>query len=125
MIETPNIPIRIVSSANLVEHWAKKYKREHEQREILGIYIRPLLDKISLPVKITLIRIAPRALDDDNLAYSLKSHRDHICHLIRPGLAPGRADGDRLIQVKYMQNKGKPKEYALKIIFEPIEDNND
>jgi hypothetical protein len=114
------IPIRIISSANLVEHWSKKYKREHDQRQTIGLYLRPILDQIALPIKITLIRIAPRQLDDDNLAYSLKSHRDEICNLIRPGLAPGRADGDRQIMVKYMQKKGNPKEYALRIIFEPL-----
>lgn len=120
MIESPFIPIRIVSSANLVEHWAKKYKREHEQRELIGLYLRPILDQITLPVKITLIRVAPRALDDDNLPYSLKSHRDCICDLIRPGMAPGRADGDSLVKCCYKQEKGKPKEYGLKIIFEPL-----
>ena len=93
---------------------------------IIQNWITPLLSQITLPVKMTLIRIAPRALDDDNLAYGLKSHRDCICDLIRPGMAPGRADGDSLVKVKYMQNKGKPKEYALKIIFEPLnKDEND
>lgn len=122
LLESDKIPIRIVSSANLKEHWAKKYKRERSQRDTIRIYLTPILDKISLPVKITLTRIGPRKLDDDNLSYSLKSHRDHICCLLRPGLAPGRGDGDDLIKFDYKQNKGEPKEYALQITFETKEE---
>jgi len=125
MLHTDKIPIRIVSSANLKEHWAKKYAREKKQKETIGLFVKPLLDKISLPVNITLRRIAPRALDDDNLSYSLKAHRDYICSLIIPGLAPGRADGNGVIKIVYEQEKGLPKEYALVIAFEPMENKND
>ena len=117
-LTTEKIPIRIISSANLVEHWSKKYKREKEQKFLISQEMLKHLDKISLPVTLTFVRIAPRMLDDDNLQYSLKSHRDLLSSLLIPGLAPGRADGDSRLEFKYEQEKGDPKEYALKIIFE-------
>lgn len=115
------VPIRIVSSANLKEHWAKKRKREKKQKIILGLLLKPIIKNITLPVTITFTRIAPRALDIDNYQYSLKSHKDYIADLLIPGLAPGRADGDERLTFVYMQETGKPREYALKITFETKE----
>ena len=107
------LPIRIVSEANLREHWSKKSSRHKKQ----GLIIRNALHshRIALPCVVTLTRVAPRQLDEDNLMTALKYARDTVADIIIPGLAKGRADGDSRIEWRYGQEKGKPKYYALKI----------
>lgn len=73
-----------------------------------------------LPVKITLIRIAPRSIDDDNLQFAMKEFRDFIADALIPGLPMGRADGDERLIWKYQQKKDEPKKYAIKIIIESV-----
>lgn len=108
------LQIRIASSANLAEHHFVKRKREKPQLFKILLALKP--QTITLPCCIVLTRIAPRELDDDdNLRYAFKSHKDKIADILIPGLAPGRADGDKRLQWKYAQEKGKPKEYAMKI----------
>lgn len=60
-------------------------------------------------------RIAPRKLDDDNLPVSMKWIRDEIANMLIPGKALGQADSDHGIKWTYAQEKGKPKEYAVRI----------
>lgn len=108
-------PIRIVSEANLMEHWTKKSKRNKAiEWEIREGFKNASLSEM-LPCEVTLTRVAPRRLDDDNLrASGLKKVRDTIADLIIPGLRPGRADDDKKqISWVYDQRKGLPKEYAL------------
>ena len=121
IIETKKIPITIVSSANLREHWSKKHKREKAQKILIAAEMSKIIEELSLPVIVTFIRISPRELDFDNLLYSLKSHRDFISGMLIPGLRAGRADGDERIIFIYQQQKGEPKEHALKIIFKTME----
>lgn len=116
------IPIRIVSEANLREHWSKRHKRHKNQKALVHSLWNTAIQKdINLPAEITLTRIAPRALDPDNLASAFKNFIDIISDLIIPGLAPGRADGDPRMKWKYCQKKGNPKEYALLIEIEDSE----
>jgi hypothetical protein len=70
---------------------------------------------ISLPCKIHLTRIAPRSLDGDNLPNAFKSITDDIADFLIPGLPRGHADGDSRLEWQYSQEKGHPKEYALRI----------
>lgn len=61
------------------------------------------------PVEVVLTRIAPRELDDDNLARSFKAVRDQVAvHL-------GVDDRSKLVTWRYAQEKGKPREYAVRI----------
>lgn len=110
------IPIKLDSVANKQEHWSKAYSRSKKQKiriKMLFLAERPV---ISLPAHIKLTRIAPRALDhQDNLRMANKAILDEICNLIIPGLAAGRADSDPRLTFEYAQERGKPKEYALKI----------
>ena len=110
------IPLRLVSEANLCCHWTKKHKRKKKIAALLLCYWPK--EKIVLPCTVTLTRVAPRMLDFDNLVHANKHLFDKICDLLRPGLAPGQADNTDLIEVVYKQEKGKPKEYAVKILIE-------
>ncbi len=113
-----HLPIRTVSEANNSEHWTAKRKRKQIQKRWVDAAF--LKEKKQFPenLKINLTRIAPRMLDiGDNLPMSFKTIRDQIAANLRPNLAPGRADDDERLVWGYHQEKGKPKEYAIKILI--------
>src|SRR5579864_2050478 len=110
------LPIKLISEANNTDHWTKKRKRNKNQEKIIWWQWNQVQPDITLPCIVTLTRIAPRFLDqDDNLRMSFKHVKDIIADLIKPGLAMGRADDDERMIWQYSQEKGKPKEYAVKI----------
>lgn len=108
------IPIKTLSESNNKEHWSKKRKRHLKHKFVLLAYLRHQPNKITLPCSVTITRIAPRKLDSDRLPVASAHLRDCIADFLIPGLAPGRADGDSRISWHYCQEKGLPKEYAVK-----------
>lgn len=113
------IPIRIYSEANISEHWSARHKRHKAYRKALVAFLRPHRVP-SLPCIVRLTRIAPRGLDRDNLFAALKHPIDVVCDWLIPGLAPGRADGDKNITIQYSQEKGGSGVYALKLEISEI-----
>ena len=106
----------LASEANLSEHWSKKKKRHDLQKSTIRInFSLNFSEPPALPCLITMTRIAPRELDYDNFVYSLKWIKDTIADSILHGFSPGRADGNVKMKWEYLQEKGKVKEYALKI----------
>jgi len=102
------IPIRTKSTANLREHWAVKAKRAKLER--MTVYASLLgNDPPGLPLVVKLTRIAPRKLDSDNLSSSFKAIRDGIADWLQVD------DGRDEIEWSYSQQKGKPKQYAIRI----------
>lgn len=110
------------SSANTSLHWTEKMKWVKRQRDIMCIYYKKATYeyKPTLPCTVKMIRIAPRSLDFVNLVYSFKHYQDELSDRLIPGLAWGRADGDERIKWEFNQEKGNPKEYAIKIEIEFI-----
>lgn len=109
------IPIRIVSSPNMREHWTAKYKREKRQKWACIAMLQG--HKTFPPCTVVFTREGPKECDYDNLLASLKHIRDCVSDKILPGLAPGRADGDTRITWEYKQRKSKT--YALVIEINP------
>lgn len=107
--ETIKVPIVTVSTTNVREHWAKRSRRAKGQREAAYLLTQPL-SKMGLPMIVTLTRIAPRALDDDNLRSALKSVRDGVADRL------GVDDRDPRVEWAYSQRKGIPKEQAVEIV---------
>jgi hypothetical protein len=62
---------------------------------------------------VTLVRVASRALDDDNLSYSFKAIRDAVAAWIGADDRPGSG-----ITWRYDQCKGQAKYQAARIIVE-------
>jgi hypothetical protein len=101
------VPVRLVSLLNTREHWAQRAKRASMQRGLARNYAvqklkaSPLWDQVAngCALTVTIIRIAPRELDDDNLAGSAKHVRDGIADAL------GIDDGDKRIQWRYEQAK--------------------
>lgn len=101
------LPLRIESVANKREHWAKRHRRTKAHREAaIAIPTHPL------PCSVTLIRIAPRMLDGDNLQSGFKALRDGIADRL------GVKDNDPRVQWNYRQVRGDPRQYAVHIILE-------
>jgi hypothetical protein len=67
-------------------------------------------------VAITLTRIAPRALDSDNLASGLKAARDGVADAL------GVDDGSSRIEWRYAQQRGKAGEYAVRVEIQAVPD---
>lgn len=102
------------SEANISEHWSKKSNRHKKQAKMVWFEMLSC-PFIIPPCKVSITRISPRTLDDDNLRTALKWIRDAIAEKIHPNLAPGRADDDKLIEWDYLQWKGKPKAIRIEI----------
>lgn len=115
IIREVTLPLRLVSLTNQREHWAKKAKRAKEQRLVAKVFLGPipgvgLVSRDGFDVLVT--RVAPRKLDDDNLRAAAKSVRDGVADWI------GIDDGDPRIEWRYEQERGKPKEYSVRIRIE-------
>lgn len=102
------LPIRIESVANLRESWQARHRRAKAHRlAALAVPAHPL------PCVVTLTRVGPRALDDDNLQGGFKALRDGVAARL------GVDDADPRVTWKYGQRKGKPKEYAAIVGITP------
>ena len=92
-----------VCANNPFEHTRNKAVTNSAIRRVWGTEQR----SVALPCRICLTRIGLRPLDFDNLVYSFKYIRDEVADLIIPGLARGRADGDKRIEWDYKQEIGQ------------------
>jgi hypothetical protein len=115
VIITAVVPIegmRLGAALNARVHWTKRAARSKKERATVGwamrAHRRPILSRP--PTTCTLVRIAPRMLDDDNLQGAFKSIRDEVASFF------GVDDGPRgPIRWCYEQQKGEPKQYAVHI----------
>lgn len=106
------ISMRIASAANLRDSWqarARRTKTERTAGHLVGLSLRPCTIPLDAGIVLTLARIAPRALDDDNLAACFKAFRDGVAD------AFGVDDRDPRITWRYDQRRGKAREYAVEI----------
>jgi hypothetical protein len=104
------VPIKTVSESNAHEHWRVRQKRAKCQRGTVRIVLQSSTVKPALPCTIRLVRIAPRKLDQGNLAGAMKHIQDGCADWI------GVDDRhDDVVKYEYAQERGKPKEYAIRI----------
>lgn len=106
------MPIRTVSESNARGHWSKKARRAKDQRFVTWAKLRGSKGEpssIDTSVIVTLTRIAPRKLDDDNLRGALKACRDGVADWL------GIEDNDPRVSWQYGQEHGEPKQYAVRI----------
>lgn len=108
-------PLKTVSESNRREHWAPRAKRVKAHRLAAFAHVtRSLL--CPLPIVVTLTRVAPRELDDDNLRGCLKATRDGVAD------AFGVTDRDPRVTWVYGQRRGPPRAYAVEIDVRPAGD---
>jgi hypothetical protein len=95
------VRVKTVSEANAHEHWRARQKRAKEQRRIANITARASVPRPPpYPLRIHMVRIAPRGLDGDNLAGSQKHTRDGLADWL------GIKDNDPRVEWTYGQEKG-------------------
>ena len=104
-----DLPLRIVSVANRREHWGAKARRakKHRGDAYLAMCQHPVP---ALPCRVTLTRIGPQALDDDNLRSAFKAVRDGIADRL------GVPDNDPRVIWCYGQEHGR--QYAAQVLVE-------
>ena len=105
------IPVRLISEANARGHWAAKARRATKGRQQGRLAVQ-ILRAHNYPVAdariVTLTRIAPRRLDDDNLRGAFKFVRDGIADAL------GINDGSYAVEWMYDQKPGK---YAVEVVL--------
>ena len=110
---TLEVPIRIRNGCNLREHWGLRAKRVKRERSAIAVAMiaTALTHGIpSLPITVTLTRLAPRRLDDDNAIAGMKAIRDAVAD------AFGIDDADPRVEWRYAQERSKA--YAVRISIE-------
>jgi|SRR5579862_348839 len=95
------LPLRIESTQNRREHWSVKARRTKLHR-----FAAIAVPQHPLPCVVTLTRVAPRPLDDDNCISGFKALRDGIADRL------GIPDNDPRVQWRYKQQRGRRKEYT-------------
>lgn len=125
------IPIRTVSEANQREHWRTKATRVRVQRLAVKLALMTTLRQAGISANVaspragevlreflcakalvTIARIAPRALDDDNASSSAKATRDSVAECL------GVDDRDHRVGWCVEQRRGGVGEYAVEIRVE-------
>ena len=81
------VGIHTVSEINHHEHWRYRQKRAEEQHKtvavaLLRMPVKPRIPTRDAPLRVKLIRLAPRKLDSDNLAGAMKHVRDAVAKML-------------------------------------------
>ncbi len=95
------VPIETKSASNLREHWRARHERTKTQRRATAYRTPPELKKLGPLLVVTMTRVSPRSLDDDNLRGALKGVRDQVA------CALGVDDRSRLVRWEYGQERGE------------------
>lgn len=118
------LPIRTVSETNQREHWAARHRRRKAQRVVVRARLLAAAGLVATArwhravdggVVVRLTRVAPRALDDDNLRGATKACRDGVADWL------GVNDSDERVCWVYEQHRGSVGEYAVEIEVEEVE----
>ncbi len=122
------IPLKTVSEANCSEHWRVKSKRHKLQQFFIRSLFKHEAKSIGLPCYVSLTRLSPRLLDDDNLRMAFKWIRDEISECLIPLMRKtyinkqgniqeikGRADCDPRISWGYNQQKSRKMGIRIEI----------
>lgn len=105
------VPLRLVSEANVREHWATKARRAKAQRKATWAALYGQGVRMPAPCRITITRVGKRRLDSDNLARSAKAVRDGVADWLEID------DGDERLTWRYEQTTGAV--YGVMIRVEP------
>lgn len=111
-----HIPIKLPSLANTRLHWRAMDHLKSSQRlatkyALSGKKVPPL------PLVVTITRIGPSQLDDDNLAAACKYIRDQIAAFV------GVDDGSPLYTWEYRQRREGRGKYGVEVeIVERVDD---
>lgn len=107
------IPLRLTGSLNAREHWGARQRRVKKERNAVALLLPPRPKGPCPELTVTLTRVAPHELDDDNLQGRLKAVRDQVAAWL------GLDDRDKRVSWRYAQAKpGKPREHWVTVELE-------
>jgi hypothetical protein len=122
LIRSVEFELRTISEANAREHWQARKERRGGQRDTVRAILQrelghaPRLHVLNeklftVPnlITVTLTRLAPGALDDDNLSSAFKAVRDEIAVWI------GVDDRDARIRWQYAQERTAQGVYRVRV----------
>lgn len=109
------IPLRLSNPLNSSHgHWATKARPRKAQRLAAALALRTKVIGVTLPVTVTVTRIAPRKLDaHDGLGAACKGVIDGVADAL------GVRDDDPRITWRLAQRRGGPWQYAVEIEVSP------
>jgi len=104
-------PLKLIGGLNNTrEHWRARHRRVLREKLMTAFAWRQLAGATpSGRLVVTLARIAPRALDSDNLAGRMKAVRDQVATCL------GIDDGSDAVEWRYAQRKGLPNAHAVEV----------
>lgn len=108
------LPLKAESTTNVREHWGARAARSKKHRNAALLLSKSLTRNVRAALVVTLTRVSPRELDDDNLRASMKSARDGVASSLRVD------DRTRLVEWRYAQRRGEPHENAIEIEFSSV-----
>ena len=94
---------------NSRSHWRVRASKRGSERKAVALLLPK--HKVQPVLVVTLTRVGPRAMDDDNVQGALKAVRDEVAKQLRID------DGSPLIRWRYEQAKG---DYAVRVSVESI-----
>jgi hypothetical protein len=107
------VPIRLPSLSNVRVCWQRLTSLKKKQRQAVALAMQVELGPYGTPPRppliVTLTRVGPRRLDDDNLEAACKYVRDQIARMI------GTDDGSPLYTWVYEQERGNRGQYGVYI----------
>jgi hypothetical protein len=120
-VHTTTFALDTETESNAKGHWRPKAERAKKQRttaffhaHVIAIRLRTRLKTGTLDrIDVTLTRISPRELDDDNLASAMKHVRDGVADAL------GVDDRDPRVRWRCAQAFGGTTERAVRIDLEP------
>lgn len=104
-----SIPLKAQGSQNARLHWAVKAKSVRRERGAAMLATTKLPALVRPALLVTLTRVGPRLLDQDNLAATLKAVRDGVAARLRVD------DATPLVKFEYAQTQG---DYAVRVRVE-------
>lgn len=106
--------LRLISELNRREHHMVTYKRKEAQQTIVrhAMRISDLWSVFGLPLLVTIIRLAPKLIrDDDNRVSCAKHVVDQVAREL------GVDDSDK--RVRWQVDQRRSKRYGVEIVIEP------
>lgn len=102
---TTLLPLKTVGGLNAREHWRARATRVKHERWTAAM----LVPRHVLPCVVTMTRLSPGTLDDDNMQGAMKAVRDGIADKL------GVKDNDKRIHWRYDQRRCKAGEYGVEV----------
>ena len=114
MNATVVIPIRLAAGPNSRLHWARRARVAKRERRAAWLATTGWRLPADGGAAVTLVRLAPRRLDDDNLRGVLKAVRDGVADRL------GIDDRDIRVRWRYAQESGGPGFYGVRLEITPL-----